>query len=157
MTRPRVLAVGHQPVSGTVGESHGIAFVHTPSGRRLAHYAGLPHDEALMDHLTLVNVYRDPWAKHAYAEGRRRGRAIELEFVRGRVERVLLFGGVAADAFGTPYHPLLEWRDRSVRGWPYRLATVPHPSGLTRWWNDQENVARARAFLRDALELPSRL
>lgn len=32
-----------------------------------------------------------------------------------------------------------------------RVAVVPHPSGINRWWNDPANVEAARSFLREAL------
>jgi uracil-DNA glycosylase len=38
-----------------------------------------------------------------------------------------------------------------------RYATIPHPSGRNRWWNDEGNVARAEAFMRELLKEPSQV
>lgn len=46
--------------------------------------------------------------------------------------------GLAADV------PVLEWRPRLA----VRIATCPHPSGVSRWWNDPANEADARRFWR---------
>lgn len=39
----------------------------------------------------------------------------------------------------------LSWHERGGR----HLLAMPHPSGRNRWWNDQENVSRASAVLRE--------
>lgn len=35
-----------------------------------------------------------------------------------------------------------------------RLAWSPHPSGVSRWWNDRANEERARRFWRSLVEAP---
>lgn len=57
---------------------------------------------------------------------------------------VLLAGRKVAAAFGVGRMPYLEWF--RLRGG--MAAVLPHPSGINRWWNDADNVARAREFLR---------
>jgi hypothetical protein len=61
--------------------------------------------------------------------------------------RVLLLGRGVATAFGQARRPILQWFD--LRG--ARAAVFPHPSGISHWWNDPRNVARARRFLRALL------
>lgn len=74
--------------------------------------------------------------------------------------RVVLLGKRVARAFWveTDY---LKWAGHTYRH-PDRLdevfahfhvAVVPHPSRINRWWNDAQNLIRARAFLRDALNV----
>lgn len=150
------LVVGYCPVAGSPGDLSGIAFVGTDSGRRLARYCGLPTSGHLLDHFELVNLFREPDASWDRARGRRRAAAIVSTLVVGRHDRVLALSAPVAEAFGATYHPLLQWHDRfdSHPGhleWHWRLASVPHPSGLVRWWNDSGNVERASAFLREQL------
>ena len=58
--------------------------------------------------------------------------------------RVILLGKNVARAFGHNKTPLMTWTTDS-RG--FEVAVVPHPSGVSRWWNDPTNTERARAFL----------
>lgn len=55
--------------------------------------------------------------------------------VRG--QRYILLGRRVGRAFGTT----AEWFR-----WQNNLLVAPHPSGLSRWWNDAANVERARQF-----------
>lgn len=59
---------------------------------------------------------------------------------------VLLAGKRVAEAFGER-RAYFEWFD--LRG--ARAAVIPHPSGISHWWNEPANVARAAAFMRRAL------
>lgn len=52
-----------------------------------------------------------------------------------RVAGVVLPGGG-----GFPYFRWTESRGA-------KLVVIPHPSGIVRWWNEPENVERAREFL----------
>ncbi len=55
--------------------------------------------------------------------------------------RFVLFGRKVARAFGLgPEAPWMTWDEG--------IAVVPHPSGRSYWYNDPENRARARTFLR---------
>ena len=63
----------------------------------------------------------------------------------GRYRVVLLLGArVARAASLCPRE--LEWC--MVRG--ACVGRLPHPSGVNRWWNSEENRAAARAFAREA-------
>jgi uracil-DNA glycosylase len=75
--------------------------------------------------------------------------------------RIILLGRNVARAFGLRALPYLRWKPglyytfltRAEAFLPYPIAVFPHPSGVNRWWNDPENVVRAEAFLRDALDV----
>jgi uracil-DNA glycosylase len=68
-----------------------------------------------------------------------------------RRPRVILVGRNVADAFGALQSwGWFEWfRFRGDRETEFAL--MPHPSGLNRWWNETENVKRARAFVEKLL------
>ena len=65
---------------------------------------------------------------------------------------VLVASVRAARALGAS-RAILTWAPAPPDG-PLRLAArvavIPHPSGVVRWWNDPANVRRAAAFLREA-------
>ena len=48
-----------------------------------------------------------------------------------------------AGAYGLGVVSFLEW----TRVGRARVAVISHPSGVSRWWNDQGNARRAREFL----------
>lgn len=59
--------------------------------------------------------------------------------------RVVLVGLRTAAAFGLEGRELFEFQ--AVDGAPgAKVAIVPHPSGVNRWWNSRSNVERARRF-----------
>jgi hypothetical protein len=94
-------------------------------------------------------------------------------------DRIVLLGRNVAAAFGLAGAPYLRWLapttgEPSPRGrrerraawyaagawlvpdylqefvWPdARWAVLPHPSGISHWWNDPANVEAAARFLRD--------
>lgn len=56
----------------------------------------------------------------------------------------------------------IYWLGNRYLRWEYlrkgeTYAVLPHPSGVNRWWNEEENVARARDFLREAARAPGGL
>lgn len=70
-------------------------------------------------------------------------------------KRVLMMGKGVAQAFGIEDPPLLRWATRITNLVPrcsFRWAVLPHPSGRNRWYNDEENRARAEAFVRRAVQ-----
>lgn len=117
------------------------------SGERLAELAGTSL-EALRDRYRLVNLlgyWPGPNASgkgSAFPMQEARPAAATLRLASGS----LLCGRRVAAAFGLARAPYLEWLSVDGR----QVAVIPHPSGVCRWWNDPENVARARAFLREA-------
>lgn len=61
---------------------------------------------------------------------------------------VVLLGAKVAAAFGYPFRPFT--RD-------LRYVHLPHPSGLSRLWNESGTFERARALMREAGAMPSRI
>lgn len=61
--------------------------------------------------------------------------------------RVLLLGGRVATAFGV-HTELFEWTTSPG----FAAAVVPHPSGLSRWWNDPANVRTFHEFCKTTSE-----
>lgn len=68
--------------------------------------------------------------------------------------RVLFLGRRVEKAFGVVKSTALDW------SWNAELkaltAVLPHPSGVVRWWNEEENVKMAETFLRNALPAAKR-
>jgi uracil-DNA glycosylase len=61
--------------------------------------------------------------------------------------RLVLLGLQVARAFGVGCLAYFEWHRL---GW-HVVAAYPHPSGVSRWWNDPSHRRAAREWLRDAL------
>lgn len=139
----RTLLVGQAPSR----DGHGVA---TPfsgaSGRRLASLMGVPHAE-LATRFRLANLLdRWPGARGAgdafpLAEARAGWRRIADA---GLPPRTVLIGFAVARACGYGDAAPLTWLPGPDGG---LVAVVPHPSGLSRWWNDPAGRAAAAAFL----------
>ncbi len=110
-----------------------------PSGRRLADLYGLSPEDYL-ERTDRVNLH--PLPRPASEDD---GAATCLApLLRGR--RVLALGGRVSRALGAG-PDLTSW---SLRG-DSVIASLPHPSGRCRWWNDGTNAESARGFLRRSL------
>jgi chorismate mutase len=117
------------------------------SGRRLALFLGV--DPSMLPRLARLRNLLPAWpgpasgAKgDAFPSAAARSAAGSMR-LRGTV---LLAGRGVARAIGVRA-PFFEWVE--LRG--CRAAVIPHPSGVSRWWNDPRNAARARRFLRRAI------
>jgi hypothetical protein len=60
--------------------------------------------------------------------------------------RVVLCGQRVCQAAGAAFEPLAIGAHRGAR-----TLVVPHPSGLSRWWNDPGNAATARELFARAM------
>lgn len=115
------------------------------SGERLAELAGVSLD-VLRDRYRLVNLLRhwpgpNPHGKgSAWEPGLARDRAAAIRLAPGSI----LCGRRVAQAFGLPRVAFFEPDERGV-------VVIPHPSGISRWWNDPQNVDEARRFLEGAV------
>jgi len=107
------------------------------TGKRLADLCGLSDDEYL-DRFTLMNL-------HPKADSGRDQEAAKniLPVLRGR--RVVCLGRRVSDSLGTE---MFKW---GVSRGGFVGSSMPHPSGLNRWWNNPRNVTRARKFARSLL------
>lgn len=131
------------------------------SGRRIAELMGIEHHE-LGKRFALANVF-DRWPGPS---GRGKGDAFPVK--RARTLACAMRQGLRGRrvvAFGSQVARILIHDDRGEEwilpfgdcDWPQLmndekpellLALVPHPSGVNRWWNERDNVARAQRFLR---------
>ena len=142
-----VLFVGQAP--GRPWPADTVRATTQRSSDRLAGIVGLTKNE-LFARAVWVNLLPKFPGKHGAGDAfplpaaRRAAAALPL------APTTILLGSNVARAFSLP-SALFCWH--AVRG--CRLAVVPHPSGISRAWNDARLVARARAFLRQALGIPA--
>jgi uracil-DNA glycosylase len=76
----------------------------------------------------------------AESAGRLIDRGLQL-----KVDLVVLLGRRVERAFG---RPRVLWF-AEIPALPWRTRVAPHPSRISRWWNDEENRSRARSFWSD--------
>lgn len=133
---PLLLVVGEAPV-------HGYAPLTSDSGLRLAKAMGLPFD--VFRAMTIrVNICGSPDERWP---GKRLGRVRLWQWFRSwRLPALLLGRKVQALALARPKTDAL-WQEllRSGDCWQY-VAGCPHPSGRSRWWNDEENRQKFREW-----------
>lgn len=129
------------------------AFDRTRSGARLAALIGVPPEELVetVDTVNLSGDYLDDWQKVPKREWR--NLAESRISARGRV--VVCCGATVAEALGA---------DASWAGWggatavgageeAFLAVVIPHPSGLSRAWNEQGVTERCRYAFRIARTL----
>lgn len=124
------------------------------SGGRLAALCGVDASD-LRRRFDLLNLL-DRWPgkdgkRDAFPVDAARRRAIDL-LLSGRMfgRRVVMLGGAVALTFGIRRYDYLRWSANET----LTLAVAPHPSGVSRWWNDEANVEIARAFWHDLAVVP---
>jgi hypothetical protein len=120
------------------------------------HYALYPYPErsaggrlcrvilGLDPHLYLRSYARHNLCSGTWSMPAARRRAAELRQLLPKVWIVLL-GSRVAEAFGQPFEPF------TLRS-PF--VVLPHPSGLSRLWNDSGSFERARALMREVGAYP---
>lgn len=138
MIRP--LIIGQAP-SREHGEDEALS---GRSGARLAELCGLTLVEFLevFDRANLVETFPGKAGKGDRFPSPGEARSLAGRFKRvvgGR--RVVVLGFSTAAAFGLT-HPAMIFAPH----WGAEFAFSPHPSGVSRWWNDPENLRRATAF-----------
>lgn len=69
---------------------------------------------------------------------------------------VLFLGIQVGRMFRFPGKPLKWARIPRPSGNFYQAAVLPHPSGINRWWNYQENKTHAVKFMQETMSLLSR-
>lgn len=141
----RKLIVGQAPPKRIVGP-HRAFSADTLSGRRL----NLLLDRPVWDDFFCVNLIRE-WVEGEEPEwslARGRTRADELKAMPSPWLFVLC-GRSVQQSFGVSTPEPLGW-GRMGR---HVALVFPHPNGLSRFWNDAEQVDRASVALRDAARL----
>lgn len=83
-----------------------------------------------------VNLCKGKWSMRAA-----RKRAYDLEIVNPDHARWVLLGAKVCSAFGLDFTPFAVLRSYVI---------LPHPSGLSRAWNEPGAYERARSVLREA-------
>lgn len=120
------------------------------SGIRLAQLAGVSLDD-LRARYRLVNLLGYWPGPEPSGKGSRfpideaRDRAATIRLAPGS----LLCGRRVARAFGLGSVTFFEWTATGGAATP--VAVIPHPSGISRWWNEPSHVDEAREFLREAV------
>lgn len=114
------------------------------SGGRLASLCGLPLPEFLarFERDNLLTEFPGKAGKGDRFTSPREARRLAERFrpvVEGR--RVVVLGFSTAAAFQITHRALVF-----APYWGGLFAFSPHPSGVSLWWNDPANAARARAF-----------
>lgn len=91
-----------------------------------------------------VNLCEGEWDR-----SRAKHRAAELLTCARDYSAIVLLGKKVRDAFGLRSGSLVLYR---VAGVPF--VHLPHPSGLSRSWDDPATVEKARSLLREVTSLP---
>jgi len=116
------------------------------SGRRLAALCGVDHGVFLdaFDRVNLIPVFPGKAGKgdaFPIEEARRSAAIVKAMSPR----TVIILGDNVRRAFDVlDDAPMFRW----FRLGPHCAAVAPHPSGVSRWWNDPMNAERARLFWR---------
>lgn len=145
--------VGQAPSSST--ERADMALV-GESGARLARWAGLSPGE-FHARATCVNVLaRWPGAAahgDLFPLDEARVAALQLApSLDGR--RVVFCGTLVAAAFRVQNPGFFAWRTCGYGPFEFEAATIPHPSGVNRYWNLPAHVAAAERFLHELFGQP---
>lgn len=118
-----------------------------PSGRRLAALCELSLDDflACFQRVNLMNRFPGKAGKgDAFRIDRARRAALRLSQSFGG-RKVVLLGNHVARAFEVlPISPPGAFMPM----WGGLVTIFPHPSGISRWWNDPKNVRLASQFWR---------
>lgn len=116
-----------------------------PGGQRIAKLIGCSLEDFL-DIFERVNLFEDYVKRWDKVAARKRALAIREEHAS---DTIIMMGRRVEYAF-CPHSERAEPRDYfskiTVNGAEYVVA--PHPSGLSHWWNDIENVSSAISFWR---------
>ena len=124
-----------------------------PSGRRLCELMNLPNLEELKQYFDLDNIIDKPVDKRdrkgdTFPRQLARRSATKLLTREDELGRELIIGcGIhVCRAFGIGVREFFKLYDIGESG-RLRLLSFPHPSGISRFWNDRNNVERARTWL----------
>lgn len=115
-------------------------------GRRLASILGLTLSE-YADSYERVFLVRDPFGPWPSESAARAAEALLAKRMIGH--RAILFGTRVARAFHVDDLPMFDWFE--IHG--ALVAKFPHPSGTSRWWNDERRRSIASRWLREASRL----
>lgn len=153
--RSNIVFVGQAPSRST----RGLPPLSGRSGRRLASLLGVDESE-LRRRYVLVNLL-DGWPGKGdsdHPQGDRFPMSAARTAARKMIPklvgcRVVMCGKNVRDAFGLG-REFFEISDArlSIGDKMFEYCVIPHPSGVSRFWNDPENVDKVRRFLRSFVE-----
>lgn len=136
-SRPRrVLFVGEAPTRVGARPLHPDD---CDSGRRLLQYTGWDRADYLGPHCERTNVFDVPTPAKEWSTYIARERVCWLDL--DQYSYVVFLGRKVAASY-VHSAAFLEWQ----RCPPISVAICPHPSGMNRWWNDEQNRREARRF-----------
>lgn len=147
--RARVLLIGQAP--GRAGPPPGRALVGGRSGTFLQNIAGFHGDlKGYIKNCETTNVLKVYPGRVVGGKGdlfpMDQARAAAAEMLPTLVgRRVVMVGYGVADAFRVE-RSLFQWFIKLGDFGHFYYAVVPHPSPVNAFWNDRDNVARARLF-----------
>lgn len=145
----KLLIVAHSP--GTTGP-YKRALDGSSSLRNLARYAALDDPEEVYRRASVVNLIEryigENWPSR---EAQRRVAEVIMDAKRERMTHIVGLSVNVRIAFcqvlSIPRPEWFDWRE----AYGLAFAFSPHPSGLSRAWNDATTRARGSAFWHDAL------
>lgn len=130
----RILLIGEQNPHGSDPRAALYPLPMRSSGGRLMRILGLSFHDYMRNN-DRVNLCHDAWD-----DAEARAHAVKILEERPHGSGIVLLGRKAERAFGWVYP---RYEVRLIEPGFHALA-LPHPSGLCRDWNDQENERRAR-------------
>lgn len=120
-------------------------------GARLAGLCGIEQTRflELFERVNLLDKFPGKAGKgDRFDVNKARKKAIDLLLLGTmRDRRVVMLGANVARTFGFPPSEQLLWS--MIDGGGFQVAFCPHPSGVSRWWNEKTNVAKALLFWRE--------
>lgn len=125
-------------------------------GDRIAGLARMRGHQELREHFELINLLdyypglsgRGASKGAAFPKDEGRDEAQKL-IDEGELQPPLFFlGHRVATAFGLKRTEYFKWTE--VEGLP--VVVLPHPSGVNRWWNSEENQRAGRRFFEEFLK-----
>ena len=134
----RIVIVGECPGKNNDGSAAGRQGpLDGPSGQRLAGLCGIALQEFL-DLYERCNLFQQhvPYARWNYRGAEKAADELQRSH-EGR--RFVLLGRHVGKAFLAEQSDFFDWSQDE-------LVVCPHPSGMSRWWNDADNVEAARRF-----------
>lgn len=145
-TAPRPLLVGESNPYGSDPKYALYPYPERSAGGRLCQ---LIMDIRLSEYIKRfdrVNLCAGKWSV-------KEAREKMFELTRGPVRPIVLLGAKVSAAFGFEFVPcsisFITKGNGEHKGQSFRIAILPHPSGLCRIWNEPDAIERARKTLRE--------
>lgn len=146
-----IVLVGQAAARSTVGKQ---PLNEGATSRRLATLLGMnasEYEQAFARHNVLGRVFPGKMGKgdaFPVARARRGATSLQASHV-GDGDVVVALGRGVARSFGVPTSTgFFEWFVHPADDPRFHMVVVPHPSGISHWWNSRTNRLAARCFFR---------